>query len=66
MTEQALQIKIIEALREYYMETNNSPDIEELSSIVGIPRRALYDLFPKGLIRSIYMPAGVPFPSRCQ
>jgi sulfur relay (sulfurtransferase) DsrC/TusE family protein len=60
------QITVRELVKNYYRETGASPDLRTISEIAGMTRRQLYDLFPDGLIKSLYVATGIPIPRGCQ
>ena len=57
--------KIIDYVREYYLETVEGPPIVRISRITGFTSRHICELFPCGVAKGAYRLAGLPRPYGC-
>jgi tRNA 2-thiouridine synthesizing protein E len=57
--------RIIEYVRDYYLETGEGPSIVKIGKQVGMTSKAICTLFPCGVARGAYRLAGLPRPSGC-
>jgi TusE/DsrC/DsvC family sulfur relay protein len=57
--------KIIDYVREYFLETGQGPPVVKIVKATGIPMNQICTLFPCGVSRGCYRLAGLPRPSGC-
>ena len=57
--------KIVNYLREYYLEFNMAPMIRKLCKQTGFPLKKIYELFPSGPAKGACKVAGLPKPTGC-
>lgn len=57
--------RIIEFVREYYLEHHDGPPIVLIGKATGLSSRRICQLFPCGIARGAYRLAGLPRPSGC-
>lgn len=57
--------KIIEFVRDYYLERGVGPPIIKISKATGMSSKQICSLFPCGVGRGCYRLAGLPRPSGC-
>lgn len=57
--------KIIEFVRDYYLEHREGPSIVKISKATGLSTRCICELFPCGVAKGAYRLAGLPRPSGC-
>ncbi len=57
--------KIVNYLREYYVEFGVAPMIRKLCKKTGYELKALYELFPSGPAKGACKVAGLPKPTGC-
>lgn len=57
--------KIIRFLRKDYEENGETATIRRVSTMVGIPTKQLYQLFPKKPAKKMAYVAGLPKPTGC-
>ncbi len=57
--------KIIDFVRDYYLETGIGPPIVKISKAVGFSTTEICTLFPCGVARGAYRLAGLPRPHGC-
>ena len=57
--------KIIDFVREYYLEHGDGPPIVKVAKATGLSGRLICDLFPCGLAKGAYRLAGLPRPYGC-
>lgn len=57
--------KIIDFVREYYLETGEGPPIVKIAKATGMKSKTICELFPCGIARGAYRLAGLPRPIGC-
>ena len=57
--------KVVNYLREYYLEYNMAPMIRKLCKATGFKLKEIYDLFPSGPAKGACKVAGLPKPTGC-
>jgi tRNA 2-thiouridine synthesizing protein E len=57
--------KVVNFLREYYLEFNMAPMIRKLCKKTGFKLKEIYDLFPSGPAKGACKVAGLPKPTGC-
>ena len=57
--------KVVNYLREYYLEFNIAPMIRKLCKGSGFKLKEIYDLFPSGPAKGACKVAGLPKPTGC-
>lgn len=57
--------KLVNYLREYYLEFNMAPMIRKLCKQTGFPLKKIYELFPSGPAKGACKVAGLPKPTGC-
>ncbi len=57
--------KVVNFLREYYLEYNMAPMIRKLCKATGFKLKEIYDLFPSGPAKGACKVAGLPKPTGC-
>ena len=57
--------KVVNYLRDYYMEYNIAPMIRKLCKETGFKLKEIYDLFPSGPAKGACKVAGLPKPTGC-
>ena len=57
--------KLVNYLREYYLEFNMAPMIRKLCKKTGFSLKEVYDLFPSGPAKGACKVAGLPKPTGC-
>ncbi|MBI4720932.1 MAG: TusE/DsrC/DsvC family sulfur relay protein [Chitinivibrionia bacterium] len=57
--------KVVNYLREYYLEFNMAPMIRKLCKQTGFPLKRIYELFPSGPAKGACKVAGLPKPTGC-
>ena len=57
--------KVVNYLREYYLEYNMAPMIRKLCKSTGFKLKEIYDLFPSGPAKGACKVAGLPKPTGC-
>ncbi len=57
--------KLVNYLREYYIEFNMAPMIRKLCKATGFKLKEVYDLFPSGPAKGACKVAGLPKPTGC-
>ncbi len=57
--------KVVNYLREYYMEYGVAPMIRKLCKATGFKLKEIYDLFPSGPAKGACKVAGLPKPTGC-
>ena len=57
--------KVVNFLREYYLEFNMAPMIRKLCKKTGFKLKEIYDLFPSGPAKGACKIAGLPKPTGC-
>lgn len=57
--------KLVNYLREYYLEFNMAPMIRKLCKQTGFPLKKVYELFPSGPAKGACKVAGLPKPTGC-
>lgn len=57
--------KVVNYLREYYLEFNMAPMIRKLCKQTGFPLKKIYELFPSGPAKGACKVAGLPKPTGC-
>ena len=57
--------KVINYLRNYYLENDICPMIRRLTKETGLKLKRLYELFPQGPANSACKWAGIPKPTGC-
>jgi tRNA 2-thiouridine synthesizing protein E len=57
--------KLVNYLREYYLEFNMAPMIRKLCKATGFKLKKIYDLFPSGPAKGACKVAGLPKPTGC-
>lgn len=57
--------KVIEFVKDYYLETGESPPIVRIGKTLGFSSKHICELFPCGVARGAYRLAGLPRPFGC-
>ena len=57
--------KIIEFVKDFYIETGRGPSVVRVAKKTGLSRKNICELFPCGIARGAYRLAGLPRPSGC-
>jgi tRNA 2-thiouridine synthesizing protein E len=57
--------KVVNFLREYYLEFGSAPMIRKLCKSTGFKLKEIYDLFPSGPAKGACKVAGLPKPTGC-
>jgi len=57
--------KVINFMREEYLEKGDAPSIRRLTKQSGVSTKELYHLFPKGPAKKAAKIAGIPKPKGC-
>ena len=57
--------KVVNYLREYYIEFNMAPMIRKLCKSTGFKLKEIYELFPSGPAKGACKVAGLPKPTGC-
>ena len=57
--------KVVNYLREYYLEYNMAPMIRKLCKQTGFKLKKIYELFPSGPAKGACKVAGLPKPTGC-
>ena len=57
--------KVVNYLREYYLEFNMAPMIRKLCKSTGFKLKEIYNLFPSGPAKGACKVAGLPKPTGC-
>lgn len=57
--------RIIEYVRQYYLERREGPAIVKIARATGFSSKKICELFPCGVARGAYRLAGLPRPSGC-
>jgi len=57
--------KVVNYLRNYYLEYNMAPMIRKLCKETGFKLKEIYDLFPSGPAKGACKVAGLPKPTGC-
>ena len=57
--------KVVEYLRDYYLEFNMAPMIRKLCKATGFKLKEIYELFPSGPAKGACKVAGLPKPTGC-
>ena len=57
--------KVMNYLRNYYLEFGVAPMIRKLCKETGFPLKAIYELFPSGPAKGACKLAGLPKPTGC-
>lgn len=57
--------KIIDFVRNYYLEKREGPPIVKIAKATGFSSKKICELFPCGVARGAYRLAGLPRPSGC-
>ncbi len=57
--------RVVNYLREYYLEFNMAPMIRKLCKQTGFPLKKIYELFPSGPAKGACKVAGLPKPTGC-
>ena len=57
--------RIIDFVREYYLEHGEGPPIVKIGKAIGMTSKQVCTLFPCGVARGAYRLAGLPRPSGC-
>jgi dissimilatory sulfite reductase related protein len=57
--------KVIDFMRQRYLETGTGPTVRVLGKTSGVPVKELYELFPKGPAKLAARIAGIPKPRGC-
>jgi TusE/DsrC/DsvC family sulfur relay protein len=60
-----LHWKLVNFLREYYLEYNMAPMIRKLCKATDLKLKEVYDLFPSGPAKGACKVAGLPKPTGC-
>lgn len=60
-----LHWKLVNYLREYYLEFNMAPMIRKLCKATDLKLKEVYDLFPSGPAKGACKIAGLPKPTGC-
>ena len=57
--------KIIDFVREYYLENGEGPPVVKIGRVLGMKPSEICTLFPCGAARGAYRLAGLPRPAGC-
>lgn len=57
--------KVIEYIRNYYLEKNLAPMVRKICKTTGFQLRYIYELFPSGPAKGACKLAGLPKPDGC-
>ena len=57
--------KVVNYLRQYYLEHNLAPTVRKLCKETGFKLKGIYELFPSGPARGACKVAGLPKPDGC-
>ncbi|RMF73383.1 MAG: TusE/DsrC/DsvC family sulfur relay protein [Acidobacteria bacterium] len=57
--------KVIQYLRDYYLQFGVAPMIRKLTKETGFPLKKIYELFPSGPAKGACKVAGLPKPTGC-
>ena len=57
--------KVVNYLRDYYIEFNMAPMIRKLCKTTGFKLKEIYELFPSGPAKGACKVAGLPKPTGC-
>ncbi|MBM3294191.1 MAG: TusE/DsrC/DsvC family sulfur relay protein [Candidatus Aminicenantes bacterium] len=57
--------KVIDFIRQYYLENNNAPMVRSLCKATETSLKHIYELFPSGPARGACKLAGLPKPDGC-
>ena len=57
--------RVINFMRDAYLEHGSAPSIRTLGKVSGVPIKELYQLFPKGPAKLAAKIAGIPKPRGC-
>ena len=57
--------KVVNYLRDYYLQYNMAPMIRKLCKQTGFKLKEIYDLFPSGPAKGACKVAGLPKPTGC-
>jgi TusE/DsrC/DsvC family sulfur relay protein len=57
--------RVVNFMRETYLESGSAPSIRTLGKASGVPIKELYQLFPKGPAKLAAKIAGIPKPRGC-
>lgn len=57
--------KIIDYIREYYLNCRQGPPVVKISKVTGFSRERICELFPCGVARGAFRLAGLPKPPGC-
>jgi len=57
--------KVVNYLREYYLQFSMAPMIRKLCKETGFPLKKIYELFPSGPAKGACKVAGLPKPTGC-
>ena len=57
--------KLVNYLREYYLEFNMAPMIRKVCKTTGFKLKEIYELFPSGPAKGACKVAGLPKPTGC-
>ena len=57
--------EVIEFVRTWYAEKDESPTLRRITKVGGIPTKELYQLFPDGPGKKVARIAGTPKPEGC-
>jgi tRNA 2-thiouridine synthesizing protein E len=57
--------KVVNYLREYYLEYNMAPMVRKVCKSTGFKLKEIYDLFPSGPAKGACKVAGLPKPTGC-
>ena len=57
--------EVIEFVRNWYAEKDESPTLRRITKVGGIPTKELYQLFPDGPGKKVARIAGTPKPEGC-
>jgi tRNA 2-thiouridine synthesizing protein E len=57
--------RVVEFMRNAYLENGAAPSIRTLGKASGVPIKELYELFPKGPAKLAAKVAGIPKPRGC-
>jgi TusE/DsrC/DsvC family sulfur relay protein len=57
--------KVIDYIRNYFLENNLAPMVRKVCQTTGFPLRHIYELFPSGPAKGACKVAGLPKPDGC-
>lgn len=57
--------KVVNYLREYYLQFGIAPMVRKLCKQTGVPLKRIYELFPSGPAKGACKVAGLPKPTGC-